>query len=73
MQTAAIETAVWKVLEEYEARARREEQLWDALSKEEAEQRRDEMLLPVGRAAGSLMNLLIKEGEASRILEVGSS
>ncbi|HYK99554.1 MAG TPA: class I SAM-dependent methyltransferase [Steroidobacteraceae bacterium] len=73
MQAAAIETAVWKVLEDYEARARREEQLWDTLSREEAEQRRDEMLLPVGRAAGSLMNLLIKEGEASRILEVGSS
>jgi predicted O-methyltransferase YrrM len=73
MQAAAIETAVWKVLEDYEARARREEQLWDTLSREEAERRRDEMLLPVGRAAGSLMNLLIKEGEASRILEVGSS
>src|SRR5881398_1457895 len=27
----------------------------------------------VGRAAGMLMNLLIKEGEARRILEVGSS
>jgi predicted O-methyltransferase YrrM len=73
MQGAAIETAVWKVLEDYEARARHEEQLWDTLSEEEAKRRRDEMLLPVGRAAGSLMNLLIKEGEASRILEVGSS
>jgi predicted O-methyltransferase YrrM len=31
------------------------------------------MLLPVGHAAGSLINLLVKEGEARRILEVGSS
>jgi predicted O-methyltransferase YrrM len=68
-----MEAAVWAVIEEYEARARREEQLSSTLSREEATRRRDEMLLPVGRAAGSLMNLLIKEGEARRILEVGSS
>jgi predicted O-methyltransferase YrrM len=68
-----MEAAVWAVIEEYEARARREEQLYSTLSAEEARRRRDEMLLPVGRAAGSLMNLLIKEGEARRILEVGSS
>jgi predicted O-methyltransferase YrrM len=68
-----MEAAVWAVIEEYEARARREEQLYSTLSVEEARRRRDEMLLPVGRAAGSLMNLLIKEGEARRILEVGSS
>ena len=68
-----MDAAVWAVIEEYEARARREEQLNSTLSREEATRRRDEMLLPVGRAAGSLMNLLIKEGEARRILEVGSS
>ncbi|HEV3179860.1 MAG TPA: class I SAM-dependent methyltransferase [Steroidobacteraceae bacterium] len=68
-----MEAAVWAVIEEYEARARREEQLYSTLSAEEARRRRDEMLLPVGRAAGNLMNLLIKEGEARRILEVGSS
>jgi predicted O-methyltransferase YrrM len=64
---------VWTVLEEYEARAQREQQLWSTLSAEESLRRRDEMLLPVGRATGTLMNLLVKEAEARRILEVGSS
>ena len=72
-QTPPIDAAVSAVLEDYEARARREEQLVSTLSEEEAARRIDERLLPVGRAAGSLMNLLIKEGEARRILEVGSS
>lgn len=68
-----MDKAVWAVIEDYEARARREEELWSKLSAEEAMQRRDEMLLPVGRAAGTLMNLLVKEAEARRILDVGSS
>src|ERR1700758_5526882 len=72
-QPAQIKPAVWAVIEAYEERARREEQLWDALSEEEAARRLDELLLPVGRATGRLMNLLVKEAEASRILEVGSS
>jgi predicted O-methyltransferase YrrM len=72
-QPAQIDAAVWAVIEDYEARARREEELWDKLSEEEAARRLDELLLPVGRATGSLMNLLVKEAEASRILEVGSS
>jgi predicted O-methyltransferase YrrM len=72
-EPTSIDSAVWAVIEDYEARARREERLWSTLSQEEAARRRDEMLLPVGRAAGSLMNLLIKEGAARRILEVGSS
>ena len=69
----SIERAVWAVIEDYEARARREEELRSTLSDEEVAARIDEMLLPVGRATGTLMNLLIKEAEASRILEVGSS
>jgi predicted O-methyltransferase YrrM len=72
-QSAPIDAAVWAVIEEYEARARREEELWDTLSEAEAAQRLDELLLPVGRATGSLMNLLVKEAGARRILEVGSS
>jgi predicted O-methyltransferase YrrM len=43
------------------------------MTPEEAARRRDEMLLPVGRAAGVFMNLLIREAGATRILEVGSS
>jgi predicted O-methyltransferase YrrM len=61
------------VIEEYEVRADREEALVETLSAEEMGRRRDEMLLPVGRAAGTLLNLLIREGGAKRILEVGSS
>src|SRR5690348_7015878 len=69
----SIDAAVSAVLADYEARAEREEALWDTLGPEEAEQRIDEMLLPVGRATGSLLNLLAKEACARRILEVGSS
>jgi predicted O-methyltransferase YrrM len=68
-----IDPAVWRVLDEYEVRARREDELWNSLAQEELRQRLDEFLLPVGRAAGTLINLLVKEGQARRILEVGSS
>lgn len=70
---ASMDQAVWAVLDDYEARAEREEKLWSTLSSEEAARRRDEMLLPVGRETGTLLNLLVKSGEARRILEVGSS
>ena len=69
----ALDPPVWAVLDDYEARARREEQLFERLTAEELGRRRDELLLPVGRATGRLMNLLIKETRAKRILEVGSS
>ena len=71
--TAPIDPAVWKVIEEYEARAQRDEALWNTLTEEEIRRRLDEFLLPVGRAAATLMNLIVKEGTARRILEVGSS
>ena len=61
------------VMDEYEARAAREDVLWDTLSPQEARGRRDELLLPVGRAAGVLLNIMIREGKLTRILEVGSS
>ena len=64
---------MWQVLEDYEARAEREEQLWSTLTEEETRRRLDEFLLPVGRAAGTLMNLIVKGANARRILEVGSS
>lgn len=73
MNLPSMDAAVWAVIEEYEARAEREEQLWDSLSPQEAERRIDEMLLPVGRATGAFLNLLAKEARARRILEVGSS
>lgn len=69
----AMDDGLRVVLEEYEARAAREDELWETLTPEEASRRRDEMLLPVGRPAGVLLNLLIKQAGAQRILEVGSS
>jgi len=69
----AIDSAVWQVIEDYEARARRDEELWNTLSEAQVRERLDEFLLPVGRAAGTLMNLIIREAKARRILEVGSS
>jgi predicted O-methyltransferase YrrM len=68
-----FEPAVWRVIEDYEARAQREEQLWSTLPEEEVRRRLDEFLLPVGRATGTLINLIVKEANARRILEVGSS
>ncbi|HYM29492.1 MAG TPA: class I SAM-dependent methyltransferase [Steroidobacteraceae bacterium] len=68
-----MDKAVATVLEEFEARAKRESALLATLSDEEVMRRRDEMLLPVGHAAGTLINLLVREAEARRILEVGSS
>ena len=68
-----IDPAVWRVLEDYEVRAQREDQLWSTLTEQELRQRLDEFLLPVGRAAGTLINLIVKGANARRILEVGSS
>jgi predicted O-methyltransferase YrrM len=68
-----MDPSFWAVIEDYEARQRREDELWDSWSEEEARRRRDELLLPVGRAAATLMSILIKEARATRILEVGSS
>ena len=73
MNLPSMDAAVWAVIEEYEARAEREEQQRDTFSPQEAERRIDELLLPVGRATGALLNLLAKEAQARRILEVGSS
>ena len=74
MHDAALADPAFRaVIEEYEARAEHEDKLWRSMSADEFARRRDEMLLPVGRSAGVLLNLLIREGGAKRILEVGSS
>jgi len=69
----SMDEAVRAVLEDYEVRAQREEHLWNTLPEEQIRRRLDEFLLPIGRAAGTLVSLIIKEAEARRILEVGSS
>ena len=65
--------AFMAVIRDYEARAAREDALIASLSGPDLMQRRDELLLSVGRPAAVLLNLLIKESRATRILEVGSS
>ena len=68
-----LDPAFMAVIRDYEARAQREEALMGSLTEPELMRRRDELLLPVGRPAAVLLNLLIKESQATRILEVGSS
>ena len=70
---AALDPAFTAVLGDYEARAKREDALMNSLTEQEFRQRVDEWLLPVGRAAGAFLNLLVKEAKPKRILEVGSS
>ena len=52
---AAINPAVWRVIEDFEVRARRDDELWRSLPEEQLRARLDEFLLPVGRAAATLM------------------
>lgn len=61
------------VLRDYEARAEGEEQRIRNLNPDEALQRVDEFLLPIGRASGTILNVLIKEAKAQHILEIGTS
>jgi len=68
-----MDTEFWQVIEEYEVREERENELYGSLSAEERARRLDEMLFAVGRATGTFLNLLAKEGETQRILEIGSS
>ena len=69
----SVAPAVWAVIEDYEVRAQREEQLREMLTEEDHRRRLDEFLLPVGRAAGTLISLIVREGSLRRILEVVSS
>jgi predicted O-methyltransferase YrrM len=68
-----LDPAFLTVIRDYEARAQREDALMGSITEPELMRRRDELLLPVGRPAAVLLNLLIKESKATRILEVGSS
>jgi predicted O-methyltransferase YrrM len=73
-----VDSVIQRVLDEYELRARAENQLMRQAA-EKTDLRgdfminRDELLLPIGPATGTLINLLIKEAKAKRILEVGTS
>ena len=63
-----MDDAVEKVLADFDARSRRE---WSSSAPFAGG--RDRLLLSVGRAAGMLLNLLVRESGARRILELGTS
>lgn len=68
-----MNTKIEAVLQDYEARAAGEAQRIRDLKPDEMLQHVDEFLLPVGRATGTLLNVLIKETKARHILEIGTS
>lgn len=67
-----MDAAVETILAEYEAREARE---WDEVRRRPDGHPLDvdDMLISVGRATGTLLNLLAKEAGARRILEIGTS
>jgi predicted O-methyltransferase YrrM len=69
-----MDNAIESVLNEYEQRAEREDAvIADLYGRQQMLQRRDEFLLSVGRHTGTLLNILVKDSEAKRILEIGTS
>ena len=68
-----MEQAVQKVLAEYDERSRQE---WAGVRQGSAQAgiaTRDQMLLSVGPSAGQFLNSLVRDGQAKRILELGTS
>src|SRR5690606_30791706 len=63
----AMDARVEAVIREYQARADEEASLIGSNADI------DDLLLPIGRSAGTVVNLLIKEAKARAILEVGTS
>jgi predicted O-methyltransferase YrrM len=68
-----MDKATEAVLAEYEARAQIESKRMHEMAPEVFAKHLDEFLLAVGPATGQMMNLLIKQSKAKRILEVGAS
>src|SRR5262249_52012308 len=61
------------LLAEYEKRSADERPAMTDLARPGWEGRRDQLLLSVGRATGTVMNLLVKSLKARAILELGTS
>lgn len=68
-----MEPQIEKILADYEKRSDAEHVQMDTMPREEIGKRRDQMLLAVGRASGTLLNLLVKGAQARSILELGTS
>ena len=69
-----MDDVIESVLSEYERRAEKEDVVIAELyGRQQMLQRRDEFLLSVGRHTATLLNILIKDSGATRILEIGTS
>ena len=69
-----MDDVIENVLSEYEQRAEKEDTVIAELySRQQMLQRRDEFLLSVGRHTATLLNILARDSEAKRILEIGTS
>src|SRR5258708_743976 len=68
-----MDSQIEKIVAEYDELSERQIKLRLTLSPEERERRQDEFIIPIGRATGTLLNLLVKEANATRILDVGTS
>ncbi len=68
-----MKPAVQRVLARLEERSRQETALRKSLSEREYRSRLDEFMLPVGPESGRFLNLLIKLGRCTRVLELGTS
>jgi predicted O-methyltransferase YrrM len=73
MGVSNMDEAVRAVLAEYEERRQREFELFAQIGFQEVRVRHDEFLMSIGTEAGLLLNILIKEAKALRILELGTS
>lgn len=65
--------AIEQVLRGFEKRSKKESKVMDKMDMAQMREHLDDFLLSVGPATGQLINLLAKENEAKKILEVGSS
>jgi len=68
-----MDNAIETVLRDYDQRAEAEMKRMREMPPAEMAKHIDEFLLPVGPATGQLMNILIKEAKARRLLEIGTS
>lgn len=73
MTSPLMDPRVAAVLAAFDERAAREGELMRSLPTAEGMARRDEWLIHVGDAAGRLLNLLVREAKATRILELGTA
>lgn len=68
-----MDPAVEALLKEFDEREKAEHALRRTLTSEQMLEQRNDFLISVGRETGTILNILIKEASARRILELGTS